>query len=91
MVEVPLATWHDQHRSRRAGDARHAVVFGEPEAVVAPAFAVLGKVERVAEGIGSVAAFGDGGEVEYRERNHRCIHDTPIEFFACAMVQLDGL
>ena len=40
----------NQHRSRRAGDAHHIVVFGQPIAVVAALFSELGEVERMGEG-----------------------------------------
>ena len=32
IVYVPAATWRDHHRGGGAGDARHVVMLGEPEA-----------------------------------------------------------
>jgi tripartite-type tricarboxylate transporter receptor subunit TctC len=58
----------DQHRGGGAGDAGHAVVLGQPEALVAQLLGVLRQRERVAKRLGGVAAFGDGGEVEDGER-----------------------
>jgi hypothetical protein len=53
-----------------AGDAGHVVVFGEPEAVVAPGFGVLREVDGIAEGDRGGGALGDWGEVEDGERDH---------------------
>ena len=39
----------DHDRGRRAGDAGHVVVLGQPEAAIAPALGVPRQVERVAE------------------------------------------
>ncbi len=66
------ATSHmpDQYRSGCAGNARHAVVFGQPITLETQAFRVTRQVQRVAERLGGVAAFGDGGEVEYGKWNH---------------------
>jgi len=38
-----------QDRGGGAGDAGHAVMFGQPETPVAPALAVPGKIEGVTE------------------------------------------
>jgi hypothetical protein len=54
----------------RAGDAGHVVVLGEPEAAIAPALGVLREVERVRQRQRRVAAFDDGGEIEYRKNRH---------------------
>jgi hypothetical protein len=59
------------------------VVFGQPEAVETPALAMLGEVEGMVERSTCVAAFGNGRQVEYRERNH-AFNDTPKDFFALA-------
>jgi hypothetical protein len=45
-------------------------MFGQPEAPVAPSFAVPGKVKRVAERLGSVTAFGDRGQVKDGKGDH---------------------
>ncbi len=57
----------DDHRGGGAGDAGHAVVLGEPEAVEAPALGVLSQVERAAKGPRSSAALGDRSEIENGE------------------------
>lgn len=49
----------DQDSGRGAGNAGHAMMLGQPEALVTPAFPVPGKIKRVAKRLGSVAAFGD--------------------------------
>ena len=58
-----------QHGRGRAGDARHVVMLGEPEARVAEAFGMLRQLARAAEGVGGGAALEDRGEVEHRERH----------------------
>ena len=60
----------DHHRGGGAGDPRHAVMLGEPEAAVAPALGMLRKVEGVPERRGGIAAFGHRGEVEDGEGDH---------------------
>ena len=60
----------DDHRGRRAGDAAHVVMLGEPVAEIAEALGVAGEVERVPERLRDVAAFGDRREVENGKRNH---------------------
>jgi hypothetical protein len=40
------------------------VVFGKPVAVITPALRVAGKIERVAQGLSSVAALRDWREIE---------------------------
>jgi hypothetical protein len=40
----------NQYRGRRAGDAHHIVVFGQPVAVIAALFSQLGEIERMGEG-----------------------------------------
>jgi hypothetical protein len=61
----------DQHRRRRACDAGHAVVLGEPEAAVAVAFGVLGELARGRQRLGRGRAGADRRQIEDRERNHR--------------------
>jgi hypothetical protein len=46
----------DHHRRRRAGNARHAVMLGQPVAPVAPFLRVLGQIERIAQRLRRVAA-----------------------------------
>ena len=56
----------DEDRGGRAGNARHAVVLGQPVALVAPLFGVLGQAQGVAKGLRGIAALQDGGEIENR-------------------------
>ena len=58
----------DDHRGCCTGNAGHVVMLREPKTVISPAFCVLGKVARVAEGRGSAAPLDDRGEVEERKR-----------------------
>lgn len=55
---------HD-HGGRCAGDARHAMVLGEPEAAIAQPLGVAGEIERIAQCLRGVAALDDGREIEY--------------------------
>ncbi|MNY77974.1 hypothetical protein D3C86_2180490 [compost metagenome] len=57
-------------RGRRAGNALHAVMFGQPEALVAVFFGRLRQEPRVFERLGDTAAFGDRGEIEDGESRH---------------------
>ncbi len=58
---------HD-HRGGGAGDARHVVVLGNPEAAVTQRFRVLRQFQRVVQRGGGGGAFGNGTEVQYGER-----------------------
>src|SRR5438552_18850483 len=49
---------------RRAGDARHVVVLGQPEASVPPPLDMTRQIEGVAQGLASVASLDDGREIE---------------------------
>ncbi|MNL54076.1 hypothetical protein D3C87_1773760 [compost metagenome] len=60
----------DDDRGRSAGDALHAVVFGEPEALVAVFLGRLRQQPGVFQRLGDAAAFGDRGEIEDGERRH---------------------
>jgi hypothetical protein len=60
----------DQHRRRAAGDARHVVVFGQPITVIAELLAPLREIAHVAEGIGDLAALGDGRKIEHGKYGH---------------------
>src|SRR3546814_7395594 len=60
----------DDDGGRRAGDTRHVVVLGHPEAAVAPAFGMGGEVARVVERRARIAAFGDAGKLQDRQRGH---------------------
>ncbi len=74
----------DHHGCRRAGDARHVVVFGQPEPLEAPGFGVLRQVERVAERLRGVAALADRGEVEHGKGDHGRVPDG-----ICAIARLE--
>ena len=54
----------ERDRGRGAGDARHRMMLGHPEAPIAEPLGSLGEVERVAQRPAGVGAFGDRGEVE---------------------------
>ena len=54
----------DENRRGGTGDAGHVVVFGEPEASIAPFFGMLGEVEGIAKGFGDAPAGLDGGQIE---------------------------
>jgi len=56
----------DHDGSGGRGDARHVVMLGQPEAVIALGFGQLSEVERVFQGVCRAGAFGDGGEIEER-------------------------
>ena len=60
----------DEHRGGRAGNPRQAVMFSQPVALVAPTFGMLCQIQRVAKRCRSIAAFGDGREVEDGKWNH---------------------
>ena len=60
----------DDDRGRGAGDARHVVVLGQPEALVAEALGVAGQVEGVGQRLRDVGALGHRGEVENGKRDH---------------------
>jgi len=60
----------DDDGSGGAGDARHVVVFGEPEAVVAPGFRVSREIERVAQSVGGCRPLRNRRKIENGEGNH---------------------
>ncbi len=60
----------DHDRGGRARDARHVVMFGEPEPAVAPRFGMTGEIDAVSQGGGCVAALDDGRKIENGERDH---------------------
>lgn len=53
-----------------AGDAAHAVMLGEPEALVAMGFRLLRKAAGIGERLGDGAAFDDRGQVENGKGHH---------------------
>ena len=54
----------EQHRRRRAGDAGHVVVLGDPVAAVPEALGLLDQGDRVAQRVGGRGAAPDRREVE---------------------------
>ena len=70
IVDVPAGDVRDHDRRRRAGDARHVVVLGQPEAVIAPALGVLREIERILKCQSRRAAVNDGREIENRKWYH---------------------
>ena len=64
----------DHDRGRRAGDAGHVVVLGEPEAPVAEAFGVAREIDAVAQGVGGRRALRHGGEVEDGKGDHEVLY-----------------
>src|SRR5690606_28835264 len=58
----------NQHRGRRTGNAGHAVMFGHPVTLIAPALGMLGDIQGVPKGFRSVASFGNGRQVENGKR-----------------------
>ena len=70
IVCVPRGDMRDDDRRRRAGDARHVVMLGEPVAREAQPLGVPREIERAAERGGGVTALDDGREIENREPNH---------------------
>jgi hypothetical protein len=57
-------------RGGGAGDPRHRMMLGHPEAVIAPAFGMAGEVARIAKRLACVGALRDRREVEDREGDH---------------------
>ena len=47
----PAGDIADDHRGRRAGDAGHVVMLGQPIPPIAPTFRMLREIERTAQGI----------------------------------------
>ena len=60
----------DDDRGRSAGDARHVVVLGQPEAFVAEALGLAGQIESVGQRLRDIGALGHRGEVENGKRDH---------------------
>ena len=60
----PRRDMGNRDRRRRAGDAGHVVMFGEPIAPVAPSLGMPGEIERVPQRLRRVGTFGNGGKVE---------------------------
>jgi hypothetical protein len=62
----------------RAGDVRHPVVLGKPEALVAKALAEPREINRIAQRLSWAGAFTDGHKVENGKRSHGdSVHSRP--------------
>ena len=61
----------DHHGGRGARNARHVVMFGEPEADVAEPLGMTREIEGVLERRRRVAPLRDRREIEHRKRDHR--------------------
>ena len=70
MVRVADRHMRQRHRRRRAGDPRHVVVLRHPEAPVAQRLRMTGEVDRIAQRLAGVAAFGNRGEIEDGQWDH---------------------
>ncbi len=60
----PAGDVTDDDSGRGAGDAGHVVMLSQPVTMVAPAFGMLGKIERVVKSLSGVATFADRGKIE---------------------------
>ena len=60
----------ERDRGGGAGDARHRMMLGHPEAVVAEPLAMLREFPRIAERLAGIPAFDDRGEIENGKRYH---------------------
>ena len=60
-----------RHRGRRAGDPRHRMMLGHPEAAIAEALGSSCKVAGVAQRNAGIAAFGNRREIEDGQGDHR--------------------
>ena len=58
------------HCRRRAGDSRHVMVFGHPVAPEAQRLHMTGEVDRIAQRLAGVTAFGNGRKIEDGQRDH---------------------
>ena len=54
IVYVPAPIWPMSDGGRRAGNAGHVVMLGEPVAAIAPALGVLRQVDRIPERLAAV-------------------------------------
>ena len=70
MLFVPDGDMGDDQRRRRAGDSGKVVVFGDPDARIAPRLRVTRKILSVVERAPGVGRLGDANEVENRQWNH---------------------
>src|SRR5437868_15476335 len=57
----------NHNRSRRAGDADHIVMFGEPEAPVTPPFRMLREVQCIPQSVRWRSAFRNKCEIKNRK------------------------
>ncbi len=64
-----IGKMRDQHRRRRAGDARHVVVLRHPVPEVAETLDVPRQIERVTEGVADCRSGRDRCEIEDGKRS----------------------
>jgi hypothetical protein len=60
----------DDNRRRCARDAGKIMMFGQPEAMVAPLLGVLGEIDGVPERQRRIASLDDGREIEHGKARH---------------------
>ncbi len=70
-------------RGRSTGYARHVVMLGHPISRIAQCLDVAGQIERVAQRLASVAAFGNRRQVENRQRYHALYMDRKAASGEC--------
>ena len=69
----------DDNGCRGAGDARHIVMFGDPEPPIVPPLGVGGEIAGIVERTACIRAFGDTDKVEYRQRRHPMLLGLRLE------------
>ena len=60
----PLGEMGEHNRRRGAGDARHIVMLGDPDAPIAPLLGVGGEVAGIAERAAGVSLLRDANKLE---------------------------
>ena len=69
----------DDDRGRGAGDARHVVMLGHPDAAIAPVLGMGGEIAGVVERAARIGLFGDADEIEDRQCSHKNSRTKPLE------------
>ncbi len=75
IVLVPPATCPITTDVAALGDARHVVMLGQPEPLVAPRLGMPGEIERIGKRLRRIAALENGREVEHGEGDHVGVPD----------------
>ena len=60
----------DHDRRRGAGNSRHVVMLGDPDAAIAPALGMSGQIAGIVERAARVRFLGHADEVEDGQRRH---------------------